>query len=521
MGGLVSSVAQKLNLKSDRGFPVWITSVFFLLELNNLIHHALWRDELQTWMIARSSHSIRELLYLKRFEGHPDFWFLVLYFLTRFTSNPLAMQMIHLAIASCTVYVFAKFAPFTNLQKALFAFGYFPFFEYATISRNYALGVLLVVVFCAVYRARPKKNYLLLSLLLSILAQSSIYGVILVGALSVIILGDIFWSASSQESLPGVSRLLLSVFLLVTSVCFSIASSWTPPDGGLHFARTRLVYTLTMISRSFVPIPRVTQNFWNSNILHTPEMVVLSIVLLLISILLLLPNPAVLAGYCSGIACLYCFKYFVHSGAVRYDGHAFLLFIACTWIGSYNPGTQTGRQTIFSGLTPLERIQAHKQTAMTGLLGIQAVAGIVASILAFITPFSRAKDVAKFITDNHMEKMFIVGDRDYSISTVAGYLDRDIFYLRGNRPGTFIIWDNQRIAPPAQTAIELARDKADQQKHDVLAILNYPSDSDDGNISKLSSFEGAVQVDENYYLYIVKYVEAAQSNTVPSSYPNH
>ncbi|MDV2995516.1 MAG: hypothetical protein N4J56_005170 [Chroococcidiopsis sp. SAG 2025] len=52
----------------------------------------------------------------------------LLYAITRFTDNPLAMQLLHLLIAGGTIYVFAKFSPFTKLQKIfIYFFGYFPF----------------------------------------------------------------------------------------------------------------------------------------------------------------------------------------------------------------------------------------------------------------------------------------------------------------------------------------------------------------------------------------------------------
>ena len=181
----------------SRWFPVSLCSLFCLLEVNNLIHHPLWRDELQTWMIARSSHSVAELLYMKRYEGHPDLWFLLLYFLSRLTANPMAMQILHLFIAAATVYVVARFAPLTCFQKVLFAFGYFPFFEYATISRNYGIGMLLVFCFCAAYRAGPKKNYLWLSIVLSLLAQTSVYSLIIAIAFSLII---VLWEIISSPS---------------------------------------------------------------------------------------------------------------------------------------------------------------------------------------------------------------------------------------------------------------------------------------------------------------------------------
>ena len=56
------------------------------------------------------------------------------------------MQVVHLLIATASVTLVALRAPFTWLQKALLAAGYFTVFEYGVISRNYALGVLLLAL---------------------------------------------------------------------------------------------------------------------------------------------------------------------------------------------------------------------------------------------------------------------------------------------------------------------------------------------------------------------------------------
>src|SRR4051812_4679271 len=99
----------------------------------NVLHHEMWRDETRAWQISAASPSVVALYHNLRFEGTPVLWYLILWALTKFTSDILAMQILHLAIAGGVVFVFARYAPFGRVIKALFAFGYFPFFEYATI----------------------------------------------------------------------------------------------------------------------------------------------------------------------------------------------------------------------------------------------------------------------------------------------------------------------------------------------------------------------------------------------------
>ncbi|MBF0618521.1 MAG: hypothetical protein HQK88_17110, partial [Nitrospirae bacterium] len=57
-----------LNLKNiesafdDIKFTYIVTLVFFVLTLFNILHHVMWRDELEAWMIARDASSLHELV---------------------------------------------------------------------------------------------------------------------------------------------------------------------------------------------------------------------------------------------------------------------------------------------------------------------------------------------------------------------------------------------------------------------------------------------------------------------------
>src|ERR1019366_8792148 len=103
-------------------FPVGLTTVYACLEFLNILHHSMWRDEIQVWMLGRHSHSIAELIYLKRYDGHPDAWFVLVYLITKFTHDLRWMQVVHAAVATATVYAIARYSPFTRMQKILMAF---------------------------------------------------------------------------------------------------------------------------------------------------------------------------------------------------------------------------------------------------------------------------------------------------------------------------------------------------------------------------------------------------------------
>src|SRR5260370_27109481 len=87
------------------------------------------------------------------------------------------MQFVHRLLAGAGAFVFARWAPFERRERALFVFGYFPFYEYAVISRHYAAGALLTWLACAA--ARSGRRLLILACALALLCQTTVYGIIL------------------------------------------------------------------------------------------------------------------------------------------------------------------------------------------------------------------------------------------------------------------------------------------------------------------------------------------------------
>jgi hypothetical protein len=85
-------------------FSVITTLLFLVVLFLNILHHEMWRDELQAWLIGRDSISIFELLFRNmRYEGHPALWHLGLFFITRFTDNPFIMQILNVLISGAAL----------------------------------------------------------------------------------------------------------------------------------------------------------------------------------------------------------------------------------------------------------------------------------------------------------------------------------------------------------------------------------------------------------------------------------
>ena len=99
--------------------------LFFAIGLLVTMNHELWRDEMQHWAISAACESPTEIFQRIEYENSPALWHFILYGFTRLTQNPVAMQVVHVLIATIGAAIFLWFAPLSTLQRVLLLFGYY------------------------------------------------------------------------------------------------------------------------------------------------------------------------------------------------------------------------------------------------------------------------------------------------------------------------------------------------------------------------------------------------------------
>jgi hypothetical protein len=126
---------------------------------------------------------------------------------------------------------------------------------------------------------------------------------------------------------------------------------------------------------------------------------------------------------------------------LRHQGHLFFAFLFADWISRRGAAWPPRWRHL------ADRISSRRADwFLGGLLVVQAGAGLFAAMRDVQMPFSAGRETAQFIQQNYPPDVPIVGDMDAAASTVAGYLDRSIYYVAGHREGTFIVWDKKRYA---------------------------------------------------------------------------
>jgi len=478
-----------------RRFAGLLTAACLLLTLPRLLLHELWRDEAWLWEVVKESRSLAELFSPLSRSGQGYLFPLLCYLARQVSTSPRAMQLLHLVLAGAAAFVFARWAPFRRRERALFVLGYFPFYEYAVISRHYVAGALLAWLACAA--ARRRRPALALGALLGLLCQTTVYGYILALALAGGWLLDRWMRRPAAGPAGGEARrpwteaaagLVLALAGAVAGLIQIIPEPGTSFAPGWRFgwdpAQARSV--LAMPWRAFVPLPHPELHFWNSNLLDAwPGLqAAAGLLTLALAAALLWRRKVALATFGLGCAGLLAFGYVKYVGVLRHQGHLWLLFVAALWLGG---GFQDDRRSWRARIFLL-------------LLILHCGAGLFASWMDLRHPFSNGTATAELIRREGLDRHPLLGHREPPAATVALFLGKPLYSPSRGLFVTYPDWGpEQREISDAELRCS-ARALARREGRDIVLVINRelpPWEELDAAGSRL----GAIVSAEDYTLY--------------------
>jgi hypothetical protein len=474
---------------------------FFLLGIFRLYRHEMWLDETGPWLLARDSANYLELAFNKRYEGHPNLWYTLLFFLTRLTTAVEAMQWLHLLLISGFLAIFFFKSPFSLFYKLVFAFSYYVFYEYQALSRLYAVELLLLALLCARYY-RQKSFGLVEGLLLFLLAQTNLFGFIFTAGFLSLRLFEWYWDKKPGQGNRGESLGALGLTLLGLS--YSAYSMLPPADCGyaagwlFSLNSLQLKQVSGAIWNGFVPFPILFVEFWNNNIISSDNTrAVLGLLVYGASITFFLQKPKYLLFYLFLTGSALLFFYTKHVGSTRHHGHLYLYFLAALWLSAFSdrlPFPLKARPAIFKGLL------------LYLILLAQAGAGVFAAAVDWVYPFAPNKQAADFIR-SLPQNYPIVAQHHLHCSPIAAYLNTRIYYPNYQKFGSFyqLSWRDLQIPTVAQS-LQASRQLASHLKKPVLLItlgeIERPEKA--GWVKPLYRTDWGIFGDLTYYIYEIR-----------------
>jgi hypothetical protein len=527
-------------------FAIMVTAGFFVIALFGMLNHEMWRDEHQAWLVARDANSLSGVLNNMRYEGNPALWHFFLFLITRITHDPIFMQAFHLLIATSSIFVFNRYASLSNLHKILFSFGYFPLYEYAVISRSYALGILLAFAVCALYKSRTSR-YILIGVLLALLANVTPYAIVIAGGIAGILILDYF--LFQQRNRKMFLQLAAGMIIFILGLAFSFYQIWPEKDNSFPapyakslFDFIRWLEVSSKLFTTYFYIPETTEHFWNTNIYfknpgqikhaagfggwladnpaYLLSWVIMPVILFVSGILIFLRKRLILLLYIVTVFGLFALYYSTALMYARYCGYLLISMIICYWLAGYYP--EKKQNTYFSGLG--KRISGP---FLTVVLALNVIGAVVAYSVDLQYKFSTSKLASNYIKQHKLDSLPIVGMTDFMASPLATYLDRKLYYPQMKDTGSFIIWSTKRQDQMNfdESVAELGayinrghprvlwvKDSAPQVSLDGKTNVDMERAIllDNLQVDLLQKFDGGIVNDEKYYIYLVQKVDPAR-----------
>ncbi len=547
---LVSKSALKSALSVENSLVV----LFFILGFLGILNHEIWRDEAQAWLIARDSSSLIDLYANTEYEGHPMLWHTCLFLIARWTHNPFAMQLFHLFIATGSAALIVKKSPFSLLQKGLLSFSYLLFYEYSIISRNYAIGIFLIFLFCALY-ARRRPIYWLLSLILALAANANAFSFLISFSLASVLLLRLKIESEPLRTRTFKQRFLPSLSILIAGWGFSLmqlsrfkelpdTSESLGLDAGsvdvgsalgqgsaLDFVTSPIGQAIALLNRVanlcdpfarvYFPLMRIRLHFWTTHLLADREgvgtvgglqigaliAVIAAIVIVFFALKALWKTPLYLWLYVSASFSLYGFFILIFRGSTRHNGHLMIVLIVSLWLATWSrnrPVQNRQARTYSQWSDALSRIKRPVVggTLLSILLIFQCVGSVQAYTMDLIYPFSASRAIAQYIQTHELEELPLFAQNGRLMTGLISYLNTDAYYGQIGIYGSFATRLYRKEKETNEIIVADVNAFALEQPK-FLIVSENPIDfsADDSKVVLLTKLDKTIVRSESLYLY--------------------
>ena len=488
--------------------------VFFGLSLLGAYHHELWLDEAHHWLLARDSTSIGDLISKTRQEGHPILWNVLLFCISKVTSDPIWMQVFHTIMATSAVYVILKYAPFKLWLKVLFIFGYYMLFEYNLISRNYILGVLFLFMACSFYpKRRDKPIYYLGCLALA----CNTHAMFLIPSCGLVVLWIIELLKSGKLSLREIP--ITSLLLWIVGFFLALLQIIPPGENYILEAGNQISFSES-IAKSFIgffkgvfQVPDITiSHFWNTNLwvnISKPVSGVMGLISLCIPFLLFFKQRLVLVYVYLCIGASFLFLYITQLSASRFHGIFTLIIISGLWIASYH----TQKSFLLHRCIPPIILDKTRNVLIVVIFGLQLCSGLFAYVSDIARPFTQARNSISYLKNEGLHHKAIV-TKACDGTALSAYLEQPIFFIRQNAYCSYCQWEKSNsVEVLSKEKVLNALNILTREQSESIIFISYDpifsiSDSKwvhDEHLKYrlLQGFENSILNKGNYYLYEV------------------
>ena len=401
-------------------FVIWVCLTFWLTA-----HHELWRDEADSWLLARDA-SWQKMFSILPNKGQPPLWYILLKAANAVGFGWRTMQGINLLAVCIAGWLLVFRSYFTILLVLPLLFSFHLSYEYPVIARNYGLGIfgLYLYAYCQNLDTRFAKSMRVLAQLL--MCGSTVHFL----ALSLVLFAFRILEKLRTRTWDLIAFAKQEVAFIAPFV-FSILVLWPTGKGQFSsslFDKFQSQNLRDSLANSLLPF-------------DSPSAATMGLSLVCYWIALSGSAKPWRAGamFLAGagvLEAIFCFKYY--SEAPRHSGLLFIWLITVLWINGLPVKSDRPYFSLLSrrSLAPLVMwlISAWNLPIVVNVWQLEATRN-----------FSDAHEAAEILNSESMKNRPVVCWVPRNCTAILPYLsaDRKFWYPEINREGTFEYWDAQ------------------------------------------------------------------------------
>ncbi|MBR6164084.1 hypothetical protein IKQ26_09405 [bacterium] len=445
-----------------------IALVYALFTLFLVLHHEIWRDEAQVWLLVKYSN-LPQLFERLINEGHPPLFYLINMLFQKIGLSILSMQLFCWLSSVLGVFLLFRYSPFkwwVNLSIVLSA-GFI--YDFPVIARSYSLLPFLVFSAAALY-SKAKEHPILYALILFALSQLHS---IMLGFVSVLIAVFLFDVIKNKYFSKGaVLGLLISSFGVLLTVFRSFLSVQSNYFLDMPTAKGVLYQTFSVLYQFFTtPISSSLSRGYLS------ILAVYFIIFLVLYVLLFKLSKKTFLIALAGV--LYQFYVYIHYYAdvlfVNRVFCAYLVMIFGFWLAFRESDNQ--------------KLILKTSVTLSLFFLMTTLNGLNMCRMEVLYNYSAAKPAAEYIVQNIDKNSVILSDTFPMTETVFLYLPEgyDIIDVNNDRPTTFVVWTNKilkRLTPEDWDNYILSHNNFDGRK--IYIIQSKPQAKVFGEVKYVS-----------------------------------
>ncbi len=399
---------------------IFVFLIYLAITLFASLKHQPWRDEAQSWLIARDLSPlgiIRQMPY----EGTPPLWHLINYPFAA-SGAPYSIEfIINYLFAAAAIFLLLFFSPLPKPVKILLPLSYYFLFEYSVIARNYSLIILSLFAVASFYQWRFKRP-LLYAASIALLAWSGIQTFATAALLT------LFFIIEALQNKHEERRYLAAIIIMLLFLLSVILILLPYPDqlydnlkfNGLNYlARAVSVSLLPYFFDVFIPpiYPWIISILWLALIpfiikTRTARLIILGSFLWMMFII--------------------AFKNF---GYLRHYGLFLIMFVFAWWLDIYY------------------RTKKEKRGSLSRFIALTFFLVCLAGNAAYSayyyydtreTNYSGAKEMANYLIKNNLVNEEIATYPTIAGSALLPFLPgKKFFQMELGEMGTYVSWDDK------------------------------------------------------------------------------